>query len=76
MLGWPAKPISADGVKMRTLAVWRGSSGGSTKVVSLRLNSPARACIVAVSRLLASAKTASGLPPKRRSVNTSRVTNS
>ena len=32
--GWPANGISAPGVKMRTLRVCAGSSGGSTKVVS------------------------------------------
>ena len=34
MLGWPAKGSSWAGVKMRTLRVSAGSSGGSTKVVS------------------------------------------
>ena len=47
-LGWPANGISALGVKMRTSAVCAGSLGGSTKVVSARLNSAAIACICAV----------------------------
>ena len=35
MLGCPANGISAVGTKMRTRAVWAGSAGGRTKVVSL-----------------------------------------
>ena len=46
-LGWPANGISAVRLKMRTRAVCAGSSGGSTKVVSLRLNSAASDCICA-----------------------------
>ena len=73
-LGWPAKGSSDLGVKMRTRAVLAGSSGGRTKVVSLRLNSAASDCMSASERPRASGNTASGLPPKRRSVNTSTVT--
>ena len=44
-LGWPANGISAVRLKMRTRAVFAGSAGGRTKVVSLRLNSAASDCI-------------------------------
>src|ERR1700692_2965737 len=74
-LGWPANGISARGVKMRTRAVCSGACGGSTKVVSARLNSAAIACIRSADRPVASGKTASGLPPNCRSVNTSTVKN-
>ena len=74
-LGWPAKGISALGVKMRTWAVCAGSFGGSTKVVSARLNSAAMACICSVVRPSASSTTARGLPPNLRSVKTSTVWN-
>src|ERR1700689_5765011 len=60
---------------MRTCAVCSGFCGGSTKVVSARLNSAAIACICAADKPLASGKTASGLPPNCRSVNTSTVKN-
>jgi len=73
-LGWPANGISLLRLKMRTRAVFCASAGGSTKVVSLRLNSAASACISASVIPLASGNTASGLPPKRRSVKTSTVT--
>jgi hypothetical protein len=73
-LGWPANGNSARGVKMRTSAVCAGSCGGSTKVVSARLNSPAMACICALVSPVASGTTASGLPPNLRSVKTSTVT--
>src|SRR5215471_1995261 len=58
---------------MRTAAVCDGSRGGSTKVVSARLNSPAMACICALVSAAASGTTASGLPPNLRSVKTSTV---
>src|ERR1700753_1212670 len=74
MLGWPANGISAFGVKMRTCAACTGSFGGSTKVVSDRLNSAAIACIRSVVRPSALVTTASGLPPNCRSVKTSTVT--
>jgi len=45
IVGWPAKAISVRGVKMRTRRVWRGSAGGSTKVVSAKLNSRASVCM-------------------------------
>ena len=73
-LGWPANGISALRLKMRTRAVFAGSAGGNTKVVSLRLNSAASACMSASLMPSASGNTASGLPPKRRSVKTSTVT--
>src|SRR5215204_3693758 len=59
---------------MRTRAVFAGSAGGRTKVVSLRLNSAASDCISPSLSPCASGNTASGLPPKRRSVKTSTVT--
>src|ERR1700682_661477 len=74
-LGWPANGISARGVKMRTCAVCSGTCGGRTKVVSARLKSAAIACICPADSFLASGKTASGLPPNCRSVNTSTVKN-
>ena len=46
-LGWPANGISSCGVKIRTSAVCAACFGGSTKVVSARLNSAAMACICA-----------------------------
>src|ERR1700761_9454210 len=61
---------------MRTCAVCALSFGGSTKVVSDRLNSPAIACICSAVSPSAFGSTASGLPPKQRSVETSTVTNS
>jgi len=73
-VGWPAKGSSRPGVKMRRRARCRASSGGSTNTVSDRLNSPAIACIAAVSSPSASSTTASGLPASARVVNTSRVT--
>src|SRR5262249_27199051 len=59
---------------MRTCAVCARSCGGSTKVVSARLNSPAIACICVPVSAAASGTTASGLPPNLRSVKTSTVT--
>src|SRR5262249_8292570 len=56
--------------------VFSSLSGGSTNVVSARLNSAAIACICDVDSPVPSATTASGLPPNCRSVNTSTVTNS
>ena len=52
----------------------RGSLGGSTNVVSARLNSAAIACMRSVERPSALVTTASGLPPNCRSVKTSTVT--
>src|ERR1700734_3868854 len=75
-LGWPANGISARGVKMRTWAVCSRFCGGRTKGVSARLNSVAMACICGALSARASGKTASGLPPNWRSVNTSTVKNS
>ena len=49
-VGWPAKGISAVGKKMRTLAVFAGSFGFRTKIVSDRLNSRAMVCICAVAQ--------------------------
>src|SRR5262245_24498667 len=59
---------------MRRRARWRLSAGGSTNTVSERLNSRAIACMAALSSPSGSSTTASGLPAKRRSVNTSSVT--
>ncbi len=72
-VGWPANGISCAGVKIRSRRVCAGSSGGSTNTVSDRLNSRATRCICAPSRPRASGSTASGLPPKMRSVKTSAV---
>jgi len=58
---------------MRTRARWAGSAGANTNTVSGWLNSRAIACIAAASSASLSSTTASGLPAKRRSVNTSRV---
>ena len=69
-LGWPAKGISFVGVKIRTRRVCPASAG-STKVLSEKLNSRAICCIRRLERPRASGRTASGLPPKRRSVKTS-----
>ena len=57
-------------VRHKSLA---GFSGGKTKVDSLKLNSRVICCMAAPSRPRASGSTASWLPPKRRSVNTSAV---
>src|SRR3954465_7492921 len=73
-VGWPAKGSSFAGVKMRSLARCDLFSGGCTNTVSDRLNSRAIDCIAAVSRPSGSSTTASGLPAKRFSVNTSSVT--
>ncbi len=62
-VGWPANGSSIFGVKMRSRQVWAASSGGSTKVVSARLNSRAMVCMAASDRPRASVSTASGLPP-------------
>src|SRR2546423_14652797 len=59
---------------MRNFARCAEISGGCTKTVSERLNSRAMDCIAAVSRPSGSSTTASGLPAKRLSVNTSSVT--
>jgi hypothetical protein len=75
IVGWPAKPISARGVKMRTRQSCRPSSAGTTNVVSEKPNSAAIACITGGARPPASGRTASWLPPNRLSVNTSRMWN-
>src|SRR5262249_44843525 len=72
-VGWPANGSSRAGVKMRTRARWAGLAGANTNTVSGWLNSRAIACIAAASSASASSTTASGLPAKRRSVNTSSV---
>ena len=71
--GWPANGSSIAGVKIRTWAVFAGSAGGITKVVSGVLNSRAIACIASVVRSWPPVTTASGLPPNAVSVNTSTV---
>src|SRR5581483_2007401 len=73
-VGCPAKGSSAPGVKMRSLARCFFSSAGSTNTVSGWLNSRAMLCIASPDSPSASSTTASGLPEKRFSVNTSRVT--
>ena len=73
-LGWPAKPNSTVGVKMRTTASNPGSAGAQTNEVSEYPNSAAIACICSVLRPSPSSTTASGLPPKGVSVKTSTVT--
>jgi hypothetical protein len=70
-VGCPAKGISAFGVKMRTLAVWAGSSGVWTKIVSDRLNCRAMVCICAGLNPSAPSTMASGLPVKGVAVKTS-----
>lgn len=72
-VGCPAKGNSAPGVKIRSRAVWSGLSGGRTNTVSERFISLAMRCMVSPSRPLESMKTASGLPPKIRSLKTSAV---
>ena len=56
------------------VCVCDGSRGGSTKVVSARLNSAATDCICSVVSSSPFNTTARGLPPNRRSVKTSTVT--
>jgi len=56
-----------------TRAVWAALCGFSTNTVSERLNSRAIVCMRRASSPSASSTTASGLPPKRLSVNTSRM---
>ena len=72
MFGCPANGTSRAGVKMRTLRVCPASAG-KTKEVSEKLNSRAICCICRSERPSACGNTASGLPPKRVSVNTSQV---
>jgi hypothetical protein len=62
-VGWPAKGISYEGVKMRTRAV--AFADGRMNVVSERLNWRASACIVASSSPEPSSNTHSGLPVRR-----------
>ena len=73
-VGWPANGISWATVKMRMRARFALFFGGSTNTVSETLNSRAICCMAASSSPWASRTTASGLPPKGRVVNTSRVT--
>lgn len=75
MVGCPAKGTSRAGVKIRTRAAQSGRVGGRRNVVSEQFISRAMACISPSSRLFASKTTASGFPPKTRSVNTSTWTN-
>ena len=74
-VGWPANGSSRAGVKMRSRARCPGSAGANTKTVSGWLNSRAIACMASPSSPCGSSTTASGLPAKRRSVNTSSVAN-
>lgn len=70
-VGCPANGSSTAGVKMRSFRVPASVWAGSTKTVSDRFNSAAMRCICPVERPWPSGKTASGLPPNTRSVNTS-----
>src|SRR5450759_3633303 len=72
MVGWPAIGNSSAGVKIRMRASVPFRSGGRIKVDSEKFISFAIACIVSAVRPRASRKTASWLPPNRRSVKTSR----
>ncbi len=72
--GCPANGTSRVGVKIRTRAS-PPASAGRTNVDSEKLNSRATCCIRPGSSPVASGSTASGLPPKRVSVNTSQMTN-
>ena len=72
-VGCPANGNSRAGVKMRSLARLALSAGGNTNTVSDRLNSRAIFCIAGVSSPSGSSTTASGLPARRLSVNTSSV---
>ena len=58
-------------MKIRTRQVQEGSRGGSTNVVSEKLNSRASCCMVASAMPVASGNTASWFPPNGRSLNTS-----
>jgi hypothetical protein len=62
-VGCPAKGSSAPGVKMRRRRECFALSGGKTKTVSERFSSRAVACMISVSRPLASGNTARGFPP-------------
>ena len=70
--GCPANGISLVGVKIRTRRV-PPFSGGSTKVLSEKLNSRVIFCICPSESPRASGRTARGLPPNRFSVKTSQM---
>ncbi len=69
--GWPAIGSSVPGVKIRMRTSVSGRSAPVTNVVSAKPISRAICCMVGAGSPAASGKTASWLPPKRRSVNTS-----
>ena len=69
--GWPANGNSLDGVKMRKRRNTSSFSEARTKTVSDKFISRAICCIRSSLSPSASGKTASGLPQKARSVNTS-----
>ncbi|RPI57713.1 MAG: hypothetical protein EHM55_00860 [Acidobacteria bacterium] len=69
--GWPAMGISVPVVKIRMRTSLSARSAGVTNVVSAKPISRAICCMVRADNPLASGNTASWLPPKRRSVNTS-----
>ena len=69
--GWPAIGISVPGVKIRMRTSVSGRSAAITNVVSAKPISRAICCMVCADRPAACGKTASWLPPNRRSVNTS-----
>jgi len=72
-VGCPANGSSTPGVKMRNRQAWPDASAGNTNTVSDMLNSRATRRICAGSSPRPSGKTASGFPPKGRSVKTSAV---
>src|SRR5262249_34174674 len=74
-VGWAANGKLTAGVEVRTRAVLPAASGLSTNTVSGWPNSRAIVCIAASPSPSASNTTASGLPVKRFSVNTSSVAN-
>ena len=71
IVGCPAIGISALGVKIRSRKSVPRCSGGRMKVVSEKFISLAIACMALAARPRPSRNTASGLPPKSRSVKTS-----
>jgi len=70
-MGWPANGSSLEGVKMRKRRSASSCSEGSTNTVSERFISRAICCICSPVSPSPSGKTASGLPEKACSVNTS-----
>ncbi len=71
IVGCPANCTSVAGVKIRTRASSPGRSGGSTNVVSGKLNSRASRCMAFADSPSASGKTVSWFPVHGRRVKTS-----